>query len=272
MIVMQIMNFDNLSPTDFEKFCYDLLLDKGFKNLNWRKGSDGDSSPSDSGRDIECYYYREDVDGKVVAEKWFVECKHYNKSVPYNKISSFLSTCLAERPDRCLIIVSSFLSNSAKNQVEIFNEKNRPPLKINTWERVDIERLTIYRNALLRKYGIKFKDIFLNYLNPYHVAYIKDKPFNSLYKLMKAMDKLDAEMMKEIMNFLPLYYLSYELKTEKNVFTDTERTYKIIQGKCLKVAKMTSQALAVSSFVFTILDNLLMIGNPSTLDEIIHRN
>jgi len=44
------VNFDRLSPDDFEELCFDLLLRMGYKNLVWRQGG------ADQGRDIEGKY------------------------------------------------------------------------------------------------------------------------------------------------------------------------------------------------------------------------
>ncbi len=37
------VSFDGLSPTAFEEFCFDLLSDTGFVNVDWRKGTPKDS-------------------------------------------------------------------------------------------------------------------------------------------------------------------------------------------------------------------------------------
>ena len=57
------ISFNHLSDSDFEEFCFDLLEELGFVNLNWRKGTGKKTSPSDSGRDIEGLLQRADVDG-----------------------------------------------------------------------------------------------------------------------------------------------------------------------------------------------------------------
>jgi hypothetical protein len=46
------ISFDNLDPTDFEEFCHDLLIELGFVNVDWRKGTPKKASPSDRGRDL----------------------------------------------------------------------------------------------------------------------------------------------------------------------------------------------------------------------------
>lgn len=67
------MNFslNNLSETEFEDFCFDLLRSLNFVNLSWRKGTGLSSSPSDQGRDIEGELLRKDVDGSEHHERWF---------------------------------------------------------------------------------------------------------------------------------------------------------------------------------------------------------
>jgi hypothetical protein len=76
------ISFNRLSDTDFEDFCFDLLEEVGFVNLNWRKGTGKKTSPSDSGRDIEGVLQRIDVDGTRTQEKRFFDCKQYEKGVP----------------------------------------------------------------------------------------------------------------------------------------------------------------------------------------------
>jgi hypothetical protein len=53
-------SLDHLTPVQFEEFCFDLLDAMGATGLSWRKGSGFESSPSDQGRDIECYFRRKE--------------------------------------------------------------------------------------------------------------------------------------------------------------------------------------------------------------------
>ncbi len=73
------LHFDSLSSTDFESFCFDLLEISGFQNVDWRKGTPLPSSPTDRVRDIVAHQERSDVDGHRFVEKWFVDCKHYER-------------------------------------------------------------------------------------------------------------------------------------------------------------------------------------------------
>ena len=53
MLSKEEFSFDHLDPTTFEQFCYDLLVEMGFSNVTWRKGTGLETSPADQGRDIE---------------------------------------------------------------------------------------------------------------------------------------------------------------------------------------------------------------------------
>lgn len=79
---MNKFSLDHLDEIRFENFCYEVLQELGFRNLNWRKGTGLNASPADSGRDIECYFEKTDVDDNKYIEKWFVECKHHKKGIP----------------------------------------------------------------------------------------------------------------------------------------------------------------------------------------------
>ncbi len=59
---MQPFSLDHFTETEFERFCYDLLSELKFINLNWRKGTGFASSPADHGRDIECQLPHEDIE------------------------------------------------------------------------------------------------------------------------------------------------------------------------------------------------------------------
>ncbi len=76
---MQEFSLNHLTDTEFEQFCYDLLSELKFVNLNWRKGTGFSSSPSDRGCDIECQHTHEDIDGAVYLETWLLSANTISK-------------------------------------------------------------------------------------------------------------------------------------------------------------------------------------------------
>ncbi|TDE26463.1 restriction endonuclease [Actinomadura sp. 6K520] len=136
------MRFDTLSPTDFEDFCFDLLSEIGFINVDWRKGTPLNASPSDRGRDIVAHLERHDVDGYRYTESWFVDCKHYERGVPPEALQGAITWAQAERPSTVLFIASGYITNGAKDWIADY-ERTRPPFRIRVWEMPQLRRLLL---------------------------------------------------------------------------------------------------------------------------------
>src|ERR1039457_3304460 len=148
------LSFNKLSDTEFEEFIYDLLEELNFVNLDWRKGTGKKTSPSDSGRDIVAQLHRTDVDKSRRSERWFIDCKHYIKGVPAKELHNLLAWAEAERPDVALFVVSNFLSNPAKDYLEVYRRNNRPPFTIKVWERTHLESMARGKRDLLQMHGV----------------------------------------------------------------------------------------------------------------------
>ncbi|MFC9975230.1 restriction endonuclease [Spirillospora sp. NPDC127200] len=140
--ILGAVRFDALSPTDFEDFCFDLLSEIGFVNVDWRKGTPLNASPSDRGRDIVAYLERQDIDGYKYMESWFVDCKHYERGVPPEALQGALTWAQAERPSTVLFMASGYLTNGAKDWIADY-ERNRPPFRIRVWEMPQLRRLIL---------------------------------------------------------------------------------------------------------------------------------
>jgi hypothetical protein len=151
---MPTITFDDLSSAEFEEFCVDLLSESGFVNIDWRKGTGLASSPADRGRDIVCDHPRVEPDSSRHFERWFVDCKHFRKAVPAKELHNLLAWAEAERPDVALFIASNFLSNTAKDYLETYRQRNRPPFKIRYWERPQLARMLRHKISLQRRYDL----------------------------------------------------------------------------------------------------------------------
>jgi hypothetical protein len=190
-------NFNSLSDTEFEEFCFDLLKSLDFVNLTWRKGTGLSSSPSDQGRDIQAELLRTEVDGTQHHEKWFVECKHHMKGVSPEKLQGAIAWANAERPGVLLFCASNFLSNQAKNYLADYERNNNPSYRMKFWELKDLENLTAENYGLRMKYGLSTELAFLKILNKYHLIYAMKPQFNSAGYFIELMDTLDPEKRDE---------------------------------------------------------------------------
>ena len=151
-LMLDDLPIDSMNDTEFEEFCFDLLRELGFVNLDWRKGTGLAASPSDAGRDIVAQLPREDVGGQQYFETWFVDCKHYKRGVPPDKISGLLAWAGAERAHVALVIASNFLSNPCKDFLKAYETSNRPPFRIRYWERPNLLGLLDGRDEFINRY------------------------------------------------------------------------------------------------------------------------
>ncbi len=146
---------DDMGSTEFEEFCFDLLRELGFVNIDWRKGTGHAASPSDSGRDIVAQLLRDEMGGRQYHETWFVDCKHYKRGVPPKEVSGLLAWAAAERADVALVITSGHLSNPCKDFLKQYETNNRPAFRIRYWERPTLERLTEGRDEFINRYRLQ---------------------------------------------------------------------------------------------------------------------
>jgi hypothetical protein len=160
------------------------------------------SSPSDRGRDIECEFIRPDFDGTTDHELWFVECKHYVKGVPPDKIAGALAWADNLRPHTLLIITSGFLSNAALDYIQEWKENHKPSFRIKYWDNKEIEKLVNGHKDFLKKYKIRRDKNFFDDIHPIHANYLMFSFSNSLDHFAKSIELLEPKMALEIYDIL----------------------------------------------------------------------
>lgn len=266
-------SFDHLSPTEFEEFCFELLQNIGFVNVNWRKGTGHSSSPSDQGRDIECERIIEDIDGDATIERWFVECKHYKTGVPPDKIQGVLAWANSIRPDKVLIIVSNFLSNPCKNFIDEYVKNNNPPFKIKYWEKKGLEKTTHGQSLLLKKYNVGCDFSFISIMHPNHLLYIKEYRINTLDYFFQIMDEVDEKKRQDILDFPYLFIINPRFRKatsgeEKlgDLYID-EMSYENFKKKCYEIEQYYPNILVTNYVTDIILRIFLDYGDFTSIDE-----
>ena len=256
--------FSNLTPTQFEELCKDLLEAQYLENINWRKGTGHISSPADNGRDIECEYHRYDhIIGRIIIEKWFIECKHYKEGVPPEKIQSALTWAQAERPQRLIIITSGFLSNSCKNHLKTFKETNKPNFEIEIWERSQLEKKLKRYPHLLKQYKIEMQDDLLNYIHFLHLRYMEKDPMINFEILENAINQLSQT---EKLMIFELVFLKY--CQNKDIIPNIEKkSYEEIVMHNLKQQCKNTNDLAINTFLHTTMNVLLGAASPNEIER-----
>jgi hypothetical protein len=272
---MAHLSFDRLDDTQFEQFCFDLVISLGFTNVNWRKGTGLSSSPSDRGRDIECQLVTSDIDGATALETWFVECKHYKEGVPPAKIQGALAWASSSRPKKLVLIASNFFSNGCKDYLEEYRKENRPPFEIKTWERPDLERLTTGKAGLLKKYGLTDEQAFVSIMHPTHLLYSKSVPLFRLHDLFKLLDQLEDKHRDVALGWLYHGIIQPRMRAPKNdsetmgdLYID-EVSYQAFKRKCLEISELDiiPDPFLPHLIVSYAVQSLLDIGDTTAIDE-----
>ena len=138
------IDFNKLSPTEFEELCFDLLMELGFKRLVWRQGG------ADSGRDIQGV--REE-DPRLVdpyEETWFFECKRYENGVGPEPLNSKIAWADTERPKHLLFFVSSYITNNARTWLQAIARDK--PYRVHLVEGKHLKQLVARSRALTSRY------------------------------------------------------------------------------------------------------------------------
>ena len=268
-----MINLENMNEIEFEELCYDLLLKLGFKNLNWRKGTSKNGNTSDNGRDIEASLIITDVDNKIYEEKWYIECKHYTKGVPIQKITNAVDYAILEKVDKLLIITSSFLSNSCKEYLEKIKKKSL--LKIKVWENKDLETMLSNHIELSNKYKLNKDSNILEIMNPYHISYITKLQDNTMEYFLNILKRLNKEKREEILD-LTYRFFSEDYGTKEiidGIKSGTKikhrRIYRKFVKKCKESLCTTSDTYLVNSIVNVTLQILFYKGNIYNIDKIL---
>jgi len=271
---MDRFSFDHLDETEFEHFCYDLLVELELANIRWRKGTGLATSPSDRGRDIECEHHHKGIGGKIEIEKWFVECKHHKRGVPPEKLLGAISWAQAKRPDKLLIIVSDFLSTAAWENIEAL-ESNNPGFKIEVWEKPNLEDITKSKSKLLRKYRMSGDFPYLSLLHPTHIKCLREMPLNTLGYFFECADNLDSQKRDEILG------VAYEIilrpryrkgetgkETIKSLQID-DVNYDIFKKRCYQIARIGGlDGMQLVYFIVSfVLQQAFSFADSTNLDE-----
>ena len=144
MFKSEEIDFSRIADWQFEFICFELIQRNGFENVTWRKKG------ADSGRDIEAELRISNPLVESFYEKWFFECKHYEKGVPPEVLNSKIAWADAERPSHLVIMVSSHLTNPARTWLK--GIRKGKPYKIHVVEGERIKKILENTPILLFMY------------------------------------------------------------------------------------------------------------------------
>jgi len=249
-----------------------------FTNIDWRKGSAGDASPADQGRDIEADFHHDSPDGTREKQRWFIECKHHARPIAPKDIAGLLSWATSERPDRVLIICSSVLSNPCKNHLQKYEQENRPPFRIVWWENAKLSLLSAPFTDLLNKYGLISRQPCLELLHPAHVEYLKLTGPNTLQQLFDALERLEPKRREEVLGLTLYGVIKPRYKPTPPGYKGTigelmlDRVhYHAFKDKCRVLTDLVEEHFLVSAIVSGCLRGLFHRGDMTSVGALMSR-
>jgi hypothetical protein len=264
------IKFEELTPEQFEHFCYDLIIELGYHSIKWKKGSINSITVGDQGRDIEAKKTTIYPDNTREDENWFFECKHYTKTVNQKDIINLTTWSEAERPAHSVFITSSMLSNSATTWVETYNKRN-DKFKLHIWDRYKLNEILQGKSTLLRKYNLtEDKNFeFLKLLHPAHLTYLKMPSFNTLDYFFNLYENYDFHDDKDIVFLLYSGTIGFQTRKPlnknekmKDLILD-EVTYLKLKEKIFEQKAAFQESFIVRSLVYTILHWLSFYSDTS---------
>jgi Restriction endonuclease len=142
-----VTRLKQLSPHEFENLAYDVVFLSGAQNLRWRTPS------ADGGRDLEAEFRIADFSGEHVTQRWYIECKRYNKSLNWPTVYEKLTVALNHSADYLLFITTSNFSVPCRDEVQRHNSK-AGTVQIRVWPFYRLEHLLSIHGQVAIKYGL----------------------------------------------------------------------------------------------------------------------
>ena len=134
---MLSLDWKNLSPTEFEELCKDLLCDLGYIHVKRMSGVGG----GDMGQDIiaeETVSHRNRFSETI---KLMVQCKNYAPSkttIKPNIVEKYVNRAETFGFSQLLIITSYDLTSQAKITVNTINNNPKKTVKVTFWNEIDL--------------------------------------------------------------------------------------------------------------------------------------
>ena len=137
-----------LSAAEFESLVYDCARSVGVRNLVWRTpGADG-------GPDLEGQVVVTDVVGVDNVEKWYIECKRYQKSIDWPTLWKKIAYADCQRADVLLLATNSNPSPNCETEISNWNNSRRRPA-VRVWRGYSFEEILTTRPQIKRSHGLE---------------------------------------------------------------------------------------------------------------------
>ncbi|HUH50657.1 MAG TPA: restriction endonuclease [Flavobacterium sp.] len=159
MIKSTDIDFQLITPTQFEQLCFKLISKIGYEKVRWRQGG------ADNGRDIQAVK-RVQNDLVLYDDIWFFECKHYVGGVPPAEFESKFAWANAKQPEHLVFILSSHITNNGETYLE--ERAEGVNYKVHLIQGNELKEVLIKHIDLIKEFGLISSDLAL-------IQLLKDK-------------------------------------------------------------------------------------------------
>lgn len=193
-----LIRFSNLTSSQFEELCYDLLRQIGFQKMIWRQGG------ADNGRDIEGYWVSSHPILGLQEDKWFFECKNHSNGIDPDDISSKFAWADSEDIFALVIVVSSYLTNNCRTWIE--KRVKGSKYKVHVIENKQlIELLNNNQNLILKYFDSPLRALALSIQTNWKLYGEMPNP-SAIYRLLISESKVtDMAILGLLWNMIYLY-------------------------------------------------------------------
>lgn len=203
------IKFEKLTPNEFERLCFELLLKYGYTELTWRQGG------ADNGRDIEglLNFSTQIIEKRT---KWFFECKHYtNSGVPPAHLNSKIAWADSEKPSFLVLLISSYITTASRTWLE--GIKSQKSYDIIIIEGDDLKNRLIKFPDLVERFfaANRYEQLLLDTKN-YWLQYKIDPSYEAIKEITENIDvsKLDLSDIGFILMNFHKNYNHFESRNE----------------------------------------------------------
>lgn len=196
-----MIDWNQVSPQEFEKLCCEILSLNGFSNIRWYGKGGGDK-----GRDILATRIEEPLPNTQESKKWVVQCKRYTTcSLSKKEIDEIFTDAKEHDPDYLLIVTCSTLTSNTKDWLE--SVKGKHGFIPYVWEQIDLEREVSKHGGQLSQHfsfvPSRGKSVNFYHMVPSGTTYYCNEVEEVGFHILNRYDqKTEIQMIKEFIQFI----------------------------------------------------------------------
>ncbi|RCW29652.1 restriction endonuclease [Marinilabilia salmonicolor] len=208
MIRTSDIDFQKITPAQFEELGFKLIRRLSFQKVRWRQGA------GDNGRDIQAIKFENNELTGTYEEKWFFECKHYKNGVPPVEFESKFAWATAEKAKNLVFILSSHISNNGDGWLD--KRKAGVEYNVHLIEGNELKEVLLDHIDLVKEFGLIESNLKL--ISLIYDKWIINDAIPSWHTVITTLNETNLEhlSLNEVLLLISLMEIHEKLNSEKN--------------------------------------------------------